>query len=70
MSLVLKTPSGSERVATTQKLVTNDVTVSATAAQARMMVAMIKRRRVVAMVITATVQMGNLETCHNKTLVK
>jgi hypothetical protein len=57
MSLGLKAPSGSERVATTQKLVTNDVTVSATAAQARMIVAMIKRRRVVAIIISAAVQM-------------
>jgi hypothetical protein len=56
MSLVWKTPSGSESVATVQKLVTNDETVSATAAHARMIVAMIYRRRVVAMVITATVQ--------------
>jgi hypothetical protein len=42
MLLGLKRPSGSERVAPTQKLVANDVTVSATAAQARMIVAMIK----------------------------
>jgi hypothetical protein len=56
MSLAWKTPTGSERVATIQKLVTNDETVSATAAQARMIVAMINRRRVVAMVIAATVQ--------------
>jgi hypothetical protein len=57
MSLAWKAPSGSERVATTQKLVTSDVTETATAAQARMIVAMMNRRRVVAMVITATVQL-------------
>jgi hypothetical protein len=54
MVLSEKESSGSDKVASTQELVANDVTNSATAAQARMNVAMMKRRCVVAMLITET----------------
>jgi hypothetical protein len=56
MVLAEKDLSGSDRVASTQELVANDVTSNATAAQARISVAIIKRRRVVAMLVTVTIQ--------------
>jgi hypothetical protein len=69
MAFGAKELSGSERVASIQELVANDVISNATAAQAGIRVAMIKRRRVVAMLVTATTQIQTSENSKCITLM-